>query len=82
MKPRVAPAVGDRAERARSLVARHHITPERACRSKVRYANQNDARHAAKGISRERNRAVATYKCPFPACGGYHLTVRSHGEDA
>ncbi len=83
MKPRVTSGKPERVARARALAERHIITRSRACTSKQRYATKNDARHAAKALSRTSERAVQIYKCPFPACNsGYHLTICRHGEEA
>lgn len=74
------PAERARRERAAELVAHSCIRPDRACRRKVMYPTLNDARHAAKLLSRSKERAVETYRCPF--CSGWHLTKRPHGEEA
>jgi len=70
----------NRRERAQKLVEVGAIQPDRACLRKNAYANQNDARHAAKGMALAYDRTVETYKCPF--CPNWHLTKLSHGEDA
>lgn len=72
--------LADRQVRAAELVAHGCITAESACRHKVAHATRNDARHAAKDLARAQNRRVDTYRCPF--CSFWHLTKRSHGDDA
>jgi hypothetical protein len=68
-----------RTDRADALVRSGHITAEQACVHKVAYPTINDARHAAKAVSRQHGRKVETYPCPF--CGFHHITKRRHGED-
>ena len=70
----------ERQERARALVRAWKITAEEACRRKVAFPTQNDARHAAKAVAKRRERAVDTYACPF--CHAWHITVLKHGEEA
>ena len=78
-KPRTAVRIAQRDERAERLIEHRVITPERACKSKVYYATQNDARHSAKMIAKEKERGVSIYRCPF--CPGFHLSIDPH-EDA
>lgn len=70
-----------RRQRAAELVAHGSILPDRACKAKVAYPTQNDARHAAKVLSRAQERAYDTYRCPFDR-SHYHITKLPHGEDA
>lgn len=69
-----------RKERAQKLVEVGAITPERACHGKHAYPTRNDARHAAKGMARMKERVVEHYKCPF--CDSWHLTKLPHGAEA
>jgi hypothetical protein len=70
-----------RTDRADALVRSGHITAEQACVHKVAYPTINDARHAAKAVSRQHGRKVETYLCPFADPPHYHITKRRHGED-
>ena len=70
-----------RTDRADALVRSGHITAERACVHKVAYPNQNDARHAAKALSKQHGRKVETYICPFAGPVHYHITKRPYGEE-
>jgi hypothetical protein len=67
-------------ERAHAMVEHGLITREEACEHKRVYLTQNDARHAAKAVSRKTDRMATTYKCEF--CQHYHVTKFKHGEEA
>jgi hypothetical protein len=69
-----------RRQRAADLVAHGVIRPDRACKAKVAYPTQNDARHAAKVLAKAHERAYDTYRCPWDRTH-YHITKRPHGEE-
>ena len=74
-----APYRRPNAERAADLQRRGLLDAVDSCGSKVRYPNQNDARHAAKVLEREHDRKFGTYHCAY--CRSCHVMKFKHGED-
>lgn len=64
--------------RAQDLVLHGIIREDRACRGKVAYHSQADARHAAKFVARKLDREMTVYACPF--CSEWHMAKLRHGE--
>lgn len=67
-------------ERAHAMVEAGLITRDQCCDHKRAYVSRNDARHAAKAVSKKTGRMATTYKCEF--CGLYHVTKFKHGEES
>jgi hypothetical protein len=78
MKPGLRRRPQSEHDRALQLANQRVIQKGRACEGKVSYANQNDARHAAKVAARNTDRFFDTYKCPWG--DHYHITQLTYEE--